>query len=365
MLPSSKLQISKLNLDNVLGFCIALPFAYPKEPLYWLGFLVFIAMCFRLKLREGGKKDFFNVILLCAFILLSNLMSVYANEIYFFSILGGFLILMSFLFRYCTRDAQEFLDGFLLVINGYTIATFLVFILLKPYENGFNFFINSELRMWGDGYLIEWPNVFCMFLSLGFYINWIRGNNCWAFLNITASLLTTSRLALLAIAIFIFYYLWNVNGKRAFFLIVLLSVFGAFFIYEINNNQLIASYTTTRLFKTQDRLLIATSLFDVFKNNTLLGIGNISFSSINSLYESYHSSFLKVLIRYGILGFILYLWLIFPKNTLKQIHIKENAPIFFLLIASIFQDMLFHLHFMIMYSVLLGIRDEKINEIKK
>ena len=347
----------KLSLDYFLGILVAIPFSYPNEPLYWFGLTAFILALPRMKFGKSAWITLSLILLFLSTVVVANLISPFQDSIQIFSIAGTFLTMGCFMFRYCVMNLEEFLSGFLVVIGIYTLLTFIAFFVLEPYQYGFGLFVDSNYRMWAEGFLIEWPNVFCVFLVLGAYINWIRSNGFLASLNILAAVLTTSRMGILAIAIFALFFLLKRKLLPTATTILIMLLVSALATYLISsNNDVFLDYVSQRLFKISDRELIFNDMVTVFADN-IFGVGNISFGEISELYTSYHSSFLKALIRYGIVGFIIYLLLILPRNPLWKLRAKENAPIVFFLVAGLVQDMLFHIHLVIMYSVLLEYRE--------
>jgi len=348
-----------LSQDYFLGILVAIPFSYPKEPLYWFGLSAFLLALPGLKIGKDATIRLVLVLLFLCMVIISNMISSYQESIQFFSIVGTFFTMSCFMFRYCLKSIDDFVSGFLLVAGIYTFLTFIAFLVLKPYQYGFDFFIESSYRMWAEGYLIEWPNVFCAFLVLGAYLNWIRCNGLLATLNILAAVLTTSRMAILAIAIFVLFLMLRpkiASKAISISLVVLVVAVVAFLV--ASNNEMFLDYISRRLFKTSDRAFIFNDMVTVFVDN-IFGVGNISFSVINELFVSYHSSFLKVLIRYGLPGFLIFLLLIAPRNPFWNPGARENAPILFMLCIGLVQDMLLHIHLVIMYSVMLELRDAK------
>lgn len=354
---SYKIMLPKINIDWALGFLLAIPFAYPKEPFYWIAIIIFVLGLYRFRLP---KKDQKNVILVLALILLVALVNI-LNSIYTLSVFGTYLALTLLLFRYIVKDSDDFLYGFSFVTTIYAFATFIMFILLKPYNNGLLMFINSDYRMWAEGYLIEWPNVFCAFLVLGGFIHVLYNNLKLAYLHFTAAVLTTSRTALLAILVLAIYSLSKSKSKMKYIYILLILTLLSSVYLMFNQDDTFVSFIFDRLIKTSDRGEIYNILFETFIDN-IFGIGNVPFEQIDDMYESYHSSYLKVLSRYGIIGFLIYVGITCPKGLFKEQNVSINMPIIFLILCGIVQDFMFHLHITALYSVLLSHRDKILNK---
>lgn len=353
MLKSFKIQLPRLSIDWALGLLSAIPFAYPKEPFYWIVIAIFILGLYRFKLQA---RDSINVLLALLLILLVAIVNL-CNSIYTLSVFGTYLAIVLLFFRYIVRSSEEFLHGFSFVTTIYTLATFLIFLILRPYSNGLLMFINSDYRMWAEGYLIEWPNVFSAFLVIGGFIHILLDNKKTALMHFSSAILTTSRTALLAIFIYaIFSFIRSkITMKSIYAILIIISVFAVYRIY--NQDEIFISFLYDRIIKTGDRFEIYKNLIECFIENPL-GIGNVPFNLIDDAYQSYHSSFLKVLSRYGIFGLLLYICLIYPKGLIKGRSMEINMPIIFILLCGIVQDFMFHLHIAALYSVLLSHREK-------
>ncbi len=353
----SKLNKSRINIDFMLGFALAIPLNYPKDPFYLVAIVVFPLAVLRMKFDRKSYTTLALVSVLSITSMITNFLSPFPEHVNYLSAIATAITFYFFLFRFCLRDVEKFFDGYLLINKIYTVLVFVAFITLQPFVKYSNFFVNSEARMWAIDYLPEWPNVFCVFLVISFLINVARKNSLWALLNITAALLTTSRMALLGLLIFIVFYI--VNSKYHYkiaiglFLTVLMSLFSYFLI----ENPFIQDYIEHRLFKTSDRSLIVDALLNV-SSQYPLGIGNIPFDAIDSTYESYHSSFLKVAVRYGLPSLLVYIFLLWPYRFTHRFFNKVNMVFVFLFIVGMVQDMLFHMHFIYIFSALLLLREE-------
>lgn len=340
-------------LDWIFGAMAAVPFAYPKEPFYLFAFVLLVLGGLRFSIPKKSMKDLILVLLFIICVAVINVL----NDGYLYSSLGTCVAIVLFLFRYSVRSHEVFLKGFCFVTCFYAVATFAAYIFLNPIQKyGLNMFINSSSRMWAEGYLIEWPNVFCAFLVLGGIISWFFSNRLWSVLHFAASIITTSRVAYVGLLIVVVYLIAK-GGK--FIRYTLSGIVLAVIVYVLiilRNDELFLRYVTERLFKFSDRSLIYAQLFKISIENPF-GIGNIPFEKLNEIYVSYHSSILKVLARYGYIGLSLFLFIIYPRAFFKNILHKSNLPIIFLFLCGIFQDFLFHSHFIILYSILLSYRE--------
>jgi len=348
----SETRLPRFSVDWTLGALSAVPFAYPKEPFYWIILSIFFLGLCRFRVL---RKDLQNLLLILLLILLVSLVNFF-NGVYVVSIYATYLSLFLLLFRYIVENHEEYFLGFAFVTSIYAFATFAAFFVLRPYTNGLLMFINSEYRMWAEGYLIEWPNVFSAFLVIGAFIHFVFQNTKLASLHFAAAILTTSRTALLALIVLAFFYLHKGQSKvKYIYAILVISIFIATYIF-FNSDDMFVSFIFDRLIKTGDRGEIYTKLIES-SFNSLSGIGNVPFNDIDDMFDSYHSSYLKVLTRYGVLGLVLYTAITYPKGFFKHGFLEINLPILFIIICGIVQDFMFHMHIIAVYSVLLSYRE--------
>lgn len=351
----------KNKLDFFLGVLIAIPIKYPDEPYYWFAILAMAISLHRCRLAREDMIYLISIVVLSTLSLLANLYSPFASKINYLSALASALTFYFFLFRYNIRDLYEFFSGFLLVAKFYAVSVIVMFFMLKPYSNFGNFFVSSEARMWAEGYFPEWPNVFCVFLVLSFFIFISRRMHFWAAICLLSALLTTSRMALLGLGLFLIFAFLRTSWRRKLvFLTLFALVVGTLYFY-LADNQFVVDYLMFRFFKTDDRKIIFDTLYSTFMNYPF-GVGNLPFDTLNDTFVSYHSSFLKVAVRYGFLSLILFVFLVFPRNVRVNVLSYNNMPILFLILVGVVQDMLFHLHFILLYSVFLKYREERLRD---
>lgn len=334
--------------DFIFGVLVCLPIPFPFVPFYPIAYFILLFSIFNMKFN---KKDLNDILLLGIFFLIVNLVNFF-NENFNLSLIGTYSILLMFLIRYSICNYDDFFYGILLSTSIYSLITIFLYFDLNIYLYGLDVFTNSTYRMWGEKYLLEWPNVFACFIIIGGFLSFYYSKKYLLILHIITSIMSTSRASLIFIFfIFICMFIETKNKKMYFGIFSIFSI--SLFLLLINQEELL-----TRITKFSDRSIIFHYLLEIFTNN-IFGIGNISFSDFNTYYESYHSSFFKVLIRYGFIGLIIYIMLIFPKNF-KYNNVRINFLILFLLVSSIFQDFLFHPHLLIIYTILINFKGEKI-----
>lgn len=362
--PNTFYSPGRNRLDYFLGMLSAIPFSYPKEPLYWMALITLPIFFSRIRLDKHGMEKAYIVIIFSVLMLIVNIFSPYQSKIDIYSVFGGVFVISFFLAAYGIRDVEKFVDGFVLIIKVYVALTFYYFIVLAPYEWGLLFFVSSDLRMWADGYLPEWPNVYAVFLVMGMYIFWLRKNSRWFWLTMLAAIVTTSRMPLLAVSLIVFYQLILRVTLKKFIVFILVSIVFIYGYTLITDNEIFNEYLSNRLFKSGDRAMIFDELMGIYQRN-LWGVGSLSFKYIGENYISYHSSFLKSLVRYGFLGLLLFILLVCPRKIMYKARSPYNLPILFLLLVGLFQDMLYHPHIIIMFSVFLLLRENHLLKVPR
>src|SRR5690606_32028428 len=150
---------------------------------------------------------------------------------------------------------------FLLISKCYAILVPVAFIYLKPFSKYGNFFVSSEARMWAHGVFPDWPNVFCVFVVLSFFIFIIRKMHFWAVLSMFSALLTTSRMALLGLAIYMIFVFLNANARSKIFITFSFLLLSCALFYYFYDNDFLLDYIEVRLFKTEDREIIFDTLY--------------------------------------------------------------------------------------------------------
>lgn len=347
--------------DFLLGVLIGLPLAFPREPFYILSFLAFGLTIPRMRLRMPTLLTVGSMLVLA---LLSNMLSPSLNSIGLFKAIYTSAFFGLFLFGFAIRDVEKFFQGFCAIINVLSIAVIVAYFATAQYVHGISIFIYPVLRLWGFEIFPDWPNFFGFLISLGLMINWIYlGHRNWAIINFVAIVATTSRSAMIGAILLIVYLLWTMRKSRML-LLICGGLLLALFIY-LNLDVLLAiseSQTNllNRIFKIQDRLLIWNAALEFMSVKPLIGLGAISFEAAN--VSSFHNSYFESIIRYGIVGFIVWLLMLLPTSLYRTSFSKGYICILAtFLIAAFFNNILRHPHLFMMYSVW-ALNAKQINE---
>lgn len=339
------------NIDFLFGCLLAFPIAYPRIPYYIIGLSIFLISIPRIKITPESTK---LTLYLLAFISIGLITSIINPAKYpipitsMFTYYGGFLLL---LYGYSIKNPKDLLYGYSYMINLISIAIIIVYFILQPFESGLYMFTVSEQRMWGYKVFLEWPNSLCAFLAVGIGINfYLKRHWAWIALPLLSSLLTTSRGFFIIATLGALYLLTTANTKKDKILLItkltLLLVLTIICIFQFD-------HVAERLLRLSDRLIILENIKSIIKDHWLFGIGAVKYTEIGNLFDSFHFTYLKILVRSGVIGLIIFIVCIFPKSLIRNIKHPINLSLLFLLISSIAQEFILHVHLLMLYSVLL------------
>jgi O-antigen ligase len=249
----------------------------------------------------------------------------------------------------------------------WAILVIAVYFQLGIFLDTWQTFIYPEKRLWGEPYFPDWPNFLAFGLGLAAVISvsMLRLNMMGA-LCLLASVMTTSRMALVALVVLSVVWLRSVSknhGNAAVLGIVLGLLIAIWIMLWDLAVALTGSLDTVaatgyfdRLFKLGDRSVIWMESAEIFAQNPLLGIGAIPLDeSIGLSSSSIHNSYLEVTIRYGILGLVAWIFLFLPTAESLRNHKGLLSVFLFIAISAFFNNVLRHPHYLIMYGVLLAL----------
>lgn len=339
----------------VAGFIVALPLAYPSVPFYWGGFIVFISMLFYAKTRLSLRIIF---LVLCAMIvaLASNLRGLSGFPIGHPQILFTTLYFLFFFFGYLVPSADHFFRGYMFSITMLAISVLIAASFAAPWGAGLLMFSVPDYRLWGAQYFPDWPNFLAFMLALGslicvlLYRKYILGFLCMA-----AAILTTSRTPLIAVFIWFFYV--AVSARARLLLVPIVFGIGGAAFYVILEGYGSSEFIA-RLLVFSDREEVYGSAWRLFLESPILGHGGVLLDdSVGNLgAASFHNSYLDILVRHGLLGFLFFLILIAPR--IDRYRGGASGALLalagFFIASSFFQNFLKHPHLIMIYSVLLS-----------
>lgn len=345
----------------LLGALLGLPFSYPTVPYYWAAFAVFGAALLvtpferfkaqpRMLLAVGG---------LCMAAVASNLLSPYAyvREPARFLVTSSFYVF--FLFGVLARDRErEVLAGLSGAILVQALALLAASLQHFHWDRGLENWALAELRLWGQGLFPDWPNFYAILLSVGFLLFLLHYRRPLpAAVCMLAALLTTSRVPLVALAMGVGWLVVFGARRRHVLRVAVVALLAAPLAIALTvlftGSEHLDDFIV-RMTLMSDRAEIWRSSLSLFLAHPWLGIGGVMLDQSvgHRGYASFHNSYLEVLVRHGLAGFVLYLWLLFALVPRMRPAHAGSAIVAFLLITALFQNTLRHPHFFMMYSFL-------------
>jgi O-antigen ligase len=341
------------------GVLLGIPLAYPSVPYYWLAFAVF-ASFFMQGLRRVSRSDITVVLAAMTVVMTSNLVSIDNYNIEVLRIFFTTLFFSFFLFGSVVPNRRALLAGFTFATQIMSIGVILAAVFLHPFSDGILMFTMPEHRLWGDDWFPDWPNFLAFMLSLGFLLNALFFRRpTWAIVQLAAALLTTSRTPLLAAAIYVIFLSFEATGSLRRLLIVglLLSLGVAAFTFIEN----LANYSelTERMGVISDREDVYGFAWDLFLQSPWLGNGSVLLDeSVGNLgAASYHNSYLDILVRHGLLGFLFFVALIWPGACVEDAERKAYwAIVCFFVFGALVQNFFKHPHLIMIYSTIVNTR---------
>jgi len=342
------MEFSKGKLySSIVGVLTAIPVYLIQEPLYILPFFV---VFYHLFFGHITNKDIPKVIifmLLIIVVLLTNFVGIQEgyNSISLVSIFYFLISTFILAFSYRLIHAESFTTWFLITSKSVAVYVFILFF-TDAFLNGIvHDFTTSEGRMWAKGLVVGWPNGFALITSIAAFICVVKEERLWALFLIITAMSTFSRMSMIFLVVILLLLAYSRFGLRLFVIPLMID-------YYLANAELLY-----RIAKYNDRLVIAQNLADTFLRNPF-GIGNVSYREISmaDIYDSYHSTWFKVLVRYGFIGFILFIALIVPVERMRLIS-SRSILCALLLVLAIPQDFLLLPSIAVIYSLVANNRD--------
>ncbi|MFK7800616.1 MAG: O-antigen ligase family protein [Anaerolineae bacterium] len=352
--PTLKIGRNKL-LDKLSGLLLGFPLAFPGPPFYLLAFLAFSFSLLRIK---KNVALFIKLALLIVLALISNFVALSYGQVTLPQAIYTSVVFVFFLFGFGLRSFEQFFDGFVFVTNMLSIAVLVIFVATRQYEAGINLFISPTLRLWGDPWFPDWPNFFGSLLGIGFLLKvLLRKPWYWILISAAAILLTTSRTPLLAILIGLFFYGQTIYKKRGL-LMALIFIFGSvatILVYLnwfwLGDTIVVSDQLQNRIFKFNDRQIIWTESLRLIQSRPILGHGSVQLSTLSQYGYSFHNSYTEILIRHGIVAFVIWVAMLFPAKILKFRSSGYLHMVLYIALASMFNNLLKHPYFLMFLSV--------------
>lgn len=366
-------MLKKIKNKNFYGgLLLAIPFAYPRAPYYILSFVVFIMSINDIPWKNKSK-DIYIILTMIVWTIFCSLLSPYSEHIELIRVIGSGFFYILILYYSSISDIESFYEGFLFVVRITCVYIIVVFFLSGQQFNIELFYTwdyDSTLaseeftgRMWGRRFIYDWPNFLAFLLGLGLLLEYaINKRYIWLLIITFSILLTTSRTGLLAI-IFVFILItWPEKIKNNLIkysiVIALFTLLAQIFLVGDVNIFNTASVSNKaleeRLTRTGDREGLFLYAFNIFMENPVFGIGSILFdiNTVGSIIESFHNTYLEMLVRYGIFGLIFWLLIIKP-DIYKMISNRTYLIIIlYFFTSALFNNIFKHPHLYMLYGVI-------------
>ena len=351
---NSKMTINRT--DFFIGFLLGLPFAMPI-PFYWFSFLAFVLALTRMGDSSLLRRQLIIFIALFSLGIFSSIVSKYHFKVEAFRMLYSSLSFLFFLFGAGVRDFRSLFRGYLTGAVLLSVYTVILFVLLKPYEEGAYMFIYVDYRNWAIDFIPDWPNLYSFNVCVaGLVALFIFNSKKLSLYFLFVALITTSRISLVYFSFLLIFIVFKLLKERRIIMATFLFLIVGFIIIKLGtlssfegSNQL-----ADRLNKTADRELVYTMLIQEFEENPIIGIGNITvedFLGLDANVSSFHNTFLEVSVRYGVIGLLFFLVMISPAS-LKGDKTMLMIMVFFV-VCAMFQNILRHPHNVMLYSAIL------------
>ncbi len=256
------------------------------------------------------------------------------------------------------RDRWQLGLGYTWIMRAFAVVTVVAFFLLGVYHAGWRLYQEGPVRGWAMGFLPGWPNYFAFFLGVALLMEafWWK-QAFWTLVLIVAIGMTGSRTGLLAVGICGLGLAANgLRSRRARWpLVIALAVAGGLILERVGGLVLFAAQhhqLVTRLARANDRMAIYRYAWGIFSTHPTIGIGDIVLNQdFGAPGSAFHNSYLEMLVREGVLGFSMWLFLLFPRSRWPTMN-RRWAFLALFLIAALFNDIFRNPHSILLYAVL-------------
>ncbi len=229
------------------------------------------------------------------------------------------------------------------VLNFSVLITFLFISLIYYYNIPFAALRDSEMLI---SVIPGYPNTLAIPLLFALWLAFKQNKTIWLkFFLIIGLIFTGSRGGLLGIIFIVLYFLIKNNSKSKYFLlffsILLISLFSILANFLLQNDLIL-----TQLTRSYDREDIFRTTMAYFTKNPIFGYGGNTIGQLQDIKINYspsiiwdhtHNWVFEILIRYGLVGLVLFLAFII--SIIKNISDFDKKYIFIIfLILALFQN---------------------------
>lgn len=341
-----------LMISNIIYYMILLKSLFNKRSVY---------------INKNKVIILWYLLMITAAVMSHCFFAISINKFEFRNIVQLFFTIQYFIFIIKPNINVEKIELWLFRFS-FLLSTIIIglYVIKGEYRNISNLY--GSMRMWASGYIPGWPNSTPIPLLIGFFIS-IKNKQSYIIKSIliVGLLLTTSRGALLGIAMIITYFIYKEIKKDKIKWIIILIPF-LVFVLLFYNDMLNIVYTLIpslkyRMSVSYDRQDIFNATMNYVKLRPIFGYGGNTLDQIVTLYGNAselginwghtHNWILETFLRYGIVGLISFGCYM---NSIRRRIIDKDKKFMFtlLLILSLFQTYMrnFSILFLFLYSTL-------------
>ncbi len=345
--------------DFLVGLLVGLPVAVPAPPFYWMAIGAFLLVVPTLAVP---RRVWLAVALLTGLSLVSVLASPFLPRLGGFRSLYASIFFTLFLFGYGLRRPVAFFHGFLLASTALAVAVIAAFVATGQLRAGLSVFLVSTARLWGAGLFPDWPNYLAFSLGAAALLHLVVLRSWrWAGVCAAGAVLTTSRTGMLAALLVVAMGVVHLARRRrgrwvlAAAAVVMLALGWSarhHLLAQASNLQAVQS----RVLRADDRLELYRFTWGLFQQHPWVGVGPIVLDdeSLGAPRNSFHSAYLEVLVRQGVLGFLVWLALMLPCGLLRR-AVRPWWPLLgYFLVSSAANTLFKQPHIFMLYSAILA-----------
>lgn len=355
-----KSLLNKITLSNFQGFLLGIPYAFDNSPIYFFALLVFFIATLRrpftfLKLRTLKVQLIYLLILVA---LLSNLIGSSSKSIDSFRILSTSFFFLLLFFGEMVESKRELLKGFSSAMLIWAVLLIFLAFYFQIYKYGLLLFSVPEYRLWGAGFVPDWPNYMAFMLAFALMLNiFVFKRVLPTFILFIAIVITTSRTPFLAVGLILSYYIFyppRVSNLKKIILCTFICFSIAFTVIFATD---FSPDFIDRLLLFEDRQQIYTFAFELLSNSPIFGQGSILLDDSVGFdgFPSFHNTYFDISVRHGLPAMLLFLYILIPsKKNFKLGGAAFILTILFFILGAFFQNFLKHPHIIMLYMVLIN-----------
>jgi O-antigen ligase len=341
------------NSDWLAGLLLSIPLPVPVNPIYPFAFTAFGLALLRMRIPAWRLLAF---VLLALVGLASSLGSPFVGVLALPRALLSTIFFAFFLFGFGIESRERFARGYVIGVRALAVAILGVFAVTGVWRKGVLLFLVADNRLWGSAIFPAWPNYLAFGLGMGLLLDVVLFRSWrWGVVVAAAAIATTSRTGMLAVALAAGLVgvglLKNPRWRLPLIALVTIAL-AALWVVILPQVRLFmeSDLVQQRLFRTSDREVIYNFGWNLVARHPVMGVGHVLLEDVfGAPKETFHSAYFDVLVRHGLLGFGLWLALLWPsRGTLSSW--SWVTVLGFVLVASAFNTITRHPHYAMLYA---------------